>query len=143
MLNWSTKTIFPLRIGEEFDKEAVKAFYTGMCKDISKERKRMGGDFVVAQAVPSREFRDHIRQHLDSDLIFVVLHMSKEDQSDRIKQRHSGHGSGAGKFVDMLAKLHDVYDCGGEDEPNTITITVTKDMSRDDVVKRILESLPK
>merc|ERR1719189_3552693 len=73
---------------KEYDFESVANWYTFMCKDIAREQKRIGGDFAVAQAVPTRKLRDHIRKQLGPNLIFVVMHMSKEDQYERVKARH-------------------------------------------------------
>merc|ERR1712113_980905 len=66
--------------GKSSDKSKLCGMYSIMAKDIAKERKRLGGDWAVAQALPTRELRDHMRKELGPDLIFVVLHMSKEDQ---------------------------------------------------------------
>ena len=124
--------------GKSFDQKNVEAFYTAMCKDINAERKRMGGDWVVAQAVPTRSLRDHIRKQLGPDLIFVVLNMTKEDQMKRIMQRH---GEEQSTIVDFLTKLYDFYEPATEDEENAIDVEVTNDMSREDVVQKILNML--
>ena len=90
---------------------------------------------------PKRYMRDYIREYLGPELIFVVLHMTKEDQICRIKARHGEDVDGA--FLDLLLKSYDIYDQVKEDEPNAIQILVTKDMSKDDVVDKILDSLKK
>ena len=128
--------------GEYYDPENVIMLYSAMCEEIARERKRIGGDFVVANAVPSRAFRDHIRKYLGPDLIFVVLDMTKEDQMARLKGRH-GDGEGSEVFIDLLKKSHDLYEPAQKDEPNTFAILVNKDMSRDDVVEQILQLLQK
>ena len=138
-VNKGVKDFMKLVEGKEYEVDNVNVFYTAMCKDIAKERKRMGGDWVVAQAVPKRVFRDNIREQLGPELIFVVLHMSKEDQKKRIVQRH---GDQAGGINDWLIKLYDLYEPATEDEPNAINVVVTSDMSRDDVVQKILKMLP-
>ena len=99
----------------------------------------MGGDWVVAQAVTNRIFRDHIRSQLGPDLIFVVLNMTKENQTERLKERHGEDSS----FTETLLNMYDLYEPGAEDEPNTVNINVTSTMSRDDVANNILEVLPK
>jgi len=123
--------------GKEYDFNLVAKFYTSMSKDIEKEQKRIGGDFAVAQAVPSRKFRDHIRGQLGSNLIFAVLHMSKEDQEARIKARHGDEDTISG----MLTKIYDIYEPAEDDEPNAIHVLVTKDMTRDDVVQKVIRLL--
>ena len=70
-------------------------------------------------------------------LIFLVLHMSKEDQAARIKARHGDEES----FAEHLSKMYDVYEPASSDEPNAIHCLVTKDMSKDDVVEKITRLL--
>merc|ERR1719189_3068624 len=127
--------MFAMFEGKEYDFESVANWYTFMCKDIAREQKRIGGDFAVAQAVPTRKIRDHIRKEMGSNLIFVVLHMSKEDQMTRIRNRHGDETM----FIDMLANSYKVFEPATQDEPNAIAVDITKDMSRDDVVNKILE----
>ena len=124
--------------GREYDPKNIEAMYALFCKDIEKERKRIGGDWAIAQAVPTRSFRDHIRKCLGPDLMFVVLHMTREDQEARIKARHGTENSSVN---DMLLKCYDVYEPAGEDEPNTLDVLVTPEMTRDDVVNKILDML--
>ena len=119
--------------GKEHDFESICKFYSLMAKDIDTEQKRIGGDWAVAHAVPTRKFRDHIRKVLGPNLIFIVLHMTKEDQVARIKQRHGDEEM----FVNLLTKSYDVFEPAEEDEPNTIPVIITKDMNRDDVVDKI------
>ena len=102
----------------------------------------MGGDWVVAQAVPTRELREHIRKELGPDMIFVVLDMTREDQMKRILQRH-GENEEQSTVVDWLTKLYDLFEPATEDENNTLDVKVTNDMSREDVVQKILDMLQK
>ena len=120
--------------GKEYDLAKCCGLYSFLCKDIVREQKRIGGDWVVAQAVPSRKLRDHIRTRLGDNLIFVVLDMSKEDQLSRIKSRHGN----SEKAVGFLSKCYDYFEVAGEDEPRAINVVITKDMTRDDVVEKIL-----
>lgn len=137
-----TKDFHAMVKGEPYDADKVARLHALMCKDIARERKRIGGDFVITHAVTSRAFRDRVRTELGPDLIFVVLHMTKEDQLARINARH-GDGEGAQPFIDMLAKLYDLYEPAETDEPNTFGLLVKNDMSRDDVVEQILQGLKK
>ena len=123
--------------GKEYDFDQLGKFYSLMANDIAREQKRIGGDFAVAHAVPTRKVRDHIRKELGSNLIFVVLHMSKEDQLARIKNRHGDEQM----FIDMLSNSYKVFEPATEDEPNAIAVDITKDMSRDDVVNKIIQSV--
>ena len=123
--------------GENYDLEKVQKYYLAMCADITREKNRIGGNWAIAQAVPTRAMRDCIRGCLGPELLFVVLHMTKEDQLARIKSRHGDDES----FVGFLSKSHDIYEPVTEGEPNAVQISVTKDMSKDDVVDEILHSL--
>jgi len=138
-VNKSTKDFVKLIKVEEYDIEGVKGFYTAMCKDIMSERKRIGGNWVVVQAVPTRILRDHVKKELGPNLNFVVLNMSKEEQLKRVKARHGEEGA----INDMLIKVCDIYERATNDEENAINIDVTSDMTREDVVKAILHSLPR
>ena len=46
-----------------------------MAECLKYERQRIGGDWVVAQAVPSRNMREVIRKVLGNDLIFIILRL--------------------------------------------------------------------
>ena len=47
--------------GEDYEKDIMKEYYSGMCDDILRERKRIGGDWAIAAVTLTRELRDHIR----------------------------------------------------------------------------------
>ena len=126
--------------GKPFDKKKICNAFSEMSKDIAKERKRLGGDWVVAQAVPTRELRDHIKSELGPELVFCVLHMTKADQMARIKARHGNEESSVNK---MLLKAYDFYEPAAKGEPNAIDVTITSEMSPDDVVETILEMIKK
>ena len=121
--------------GKKCDYEKISKFYSAMCVDITKGKKRIGGDWAVAQAVPTRELRDHIRSKMGPTLIFVVLYMSKEDQLARLKVRY---GDEADMYVNMLSNTYDFFEPATEDEPNAIHLVIKKDMTPDDVVEKIL-----
>ena len=122
--------------------EKMCEFYKAISEDVSKEQKRIGGDFVVAHAIPSRKARDYVRTIFGDNLIFVVLHMSKEDEIKRIKTRH-GEGEAADSVVAMLTSLYDMYEPATEDEPNSVNVVVTENMSREEVVQEIQRCLKK
>jgi len=122
--------------GMEYDKELVKQYYTEMCKDISTQRERIGGDWAIAHVVFSREIRDMMRKIFGPELLFIVLTMSKEDRNKRLMERHDGDL----KFVETMEtfeKIMDANDNKSVPEPNTISVTVTKDMTRMQVVEEV------
>jgi len=63
--------------------EDLKEYYGIMCEDIDRERKRIGGDWVVACIAPERGLRDFCRSILGPDLIFVVLELDPEANVQR------------------------------------------------------------
>ena len=47
--------------GGSLDREQEKDYYAHMCRDIRRERARIGGDWVIAAATFSRQARQVIR----------------------------------------------------------------------------------
>ena len=113
-----------------------------MAEMASSERKRLGGDFAIAQAVPTRELRDHIKKVADPDLVFILLILPKQTVVDRLKKRH-GDSPMADAITEMCVKLNEYYEPKGENEENTYDVVVSSDMSPDDVAAKIMEILEK
>jgi len=122
---------------KEYDMEPILVFYSNMCQDILNERKRLGGDFAITQAVATKEMRDHIRAVLGPELVFVILNLSKEEQEDRAKGRHSQQA----EFAEFLSDAHEFFEPAAKDEPNTIEVEITRDLTREDVCKLILDKV--
>ena len=137
----STSEIWNDMMAGKFDKELIehgcKPFYDEMAKDLIKQRKRIGGDWAIAQAVFSRNQREFIREKVGSSLVFIVLNLTKECQLHRIKSRHGDSLGDA--FFNTMAKYAELCEPAGEDEPNTFNINITGNMSKEDVVKEILK----
>ena len=47
--------------GKEYEKSALTEFYHHLAMDVAREKKRIGGDFVIANIVMSAEIRAHLR----------------------------------------------------------------------------------
>ena len=105
--------------------------------DILKQRKRIGGNWSVDFAVFSRKQRDGLRKILGSDLIFIILNMTKQCQEKRLIDRHGNDK----EIIDLLKMLHTMYEPGENDEENTYNVTITEDMCPEDVVQKILENI--
>ena len=120
----------------EIDWSNTKPFYTNMAKDIATQKKRIGGDFVIAHAVTSRDMRDHIR-HTLGGCIFITLTLTKETQMKRIRARH-GDDEGAMAF---MGNLYQLYEGPGDGEKNVYNINITEDMTQDDIMNKALEIL--
>lgn len=121
--------------GEKFESGDLEAFYGAMCDDIKAERARIGGDWVVACVVDKRSIRDFIRSRLGPDLVFVLLDMPCEQQMERIRGRHDNDEMA----VEMMKEAYKLAERKSEDEENAIELKITKDMTPDIVVQKILE----
>ena len=123
--------------GGKLDMEKCKPFYTNMAKDIDRQKKRIGGNFSIAQAVTSEKMRDHIRTTLP-DCIFITLTMNEEVQLNRIKARH---GDANSELLDAMSSYHKLYELPGKNEPNTFNVDITDEMTPIDVMNKVLEIL--
>ena len=112
-----------------------------MAKSVNIRRKRIGGNFVVAKAIMSKEQREEIRQ-LMPDCIFINLTISKETQEKRILARH-GDGKAGKSFGKLLIEYHPYFEVPEEDEENTFNIDIIEEMTPAEVLKMVLEVLEK
>ena len=126
--------------GADVDWDKLKPVYTTLAKDINAQKKRIGGNFSIAQAVISQALRDHIRQTIP-DCIFITLTMAKETQMKRIKARHGDDMSEG--MLEVLTNTHELYELPGENEPNTFNVNISDDMKPQDVMRKVLEILNK
>ena len=55
--------------GLEYDKEALKEFYSKLSEDIKRQKSRIGGDWVIANVAFSRDIRDAIRFNLSQFIL--------------------------------------------------------------------------
>ena len=118
---------------KEIDMNEAKPFFGMIAKHVAIQKKRIGGNFVVAQAVNSHAIREHIRQILP-DVIFVTLSLSRDTQMKRIQARH---GEQSETTIKMLTGMYDIYDLPGDNEKNTFNIDITEEMAPVDVVKKV------
>ena len=47
--------------GQTFDDEIIEAGFSAMCSDIARERRRIGGDWVVASVLDNKKIRKFVR----------------------------------------------------------------------------------
>ena len=112
-----------------------------LAKYVLTQKNRIGGDFVVAQAVFSQDMRDHIRTILP-DCIFITLSVTQETQEKRIKERHGDSDSAEG-ILGALKKMYKLYEGPGIGEKNTYNVDITEEMSPKDVLDKVIEILEK
>ena len=64
--------------------------------------------------------------------------MTNETQRKRIKERH-GDGGEAEVVLEMLTKIHNLYEGPGDGEKNTYNVDIAENMTRKDVLDKVLE----
>ena len=89
-----------------------------------------------------RSNRDLCRDLLGhKNVIFIVMNLTKSCQKKRLEARHGGDGGN--EWAGWLSKMFDLFEPAGEDEEGAHNVTVTEDMSPDDVLKRVVEVISK
>ena len=72
---------------EEYSIRSKNLKIKAMARHILQERKRLGGNFVVAYAVESKELRDVIKEIIGPDTIFIIFCLDAELQAKRLEHR--------------------------------------------------------
>ena len=67
-----------------YNVEVIKDFSKEMALNVLKHKNRLGGNFAVAFALPTRVLRDSCKEVLGDQLIFVCLRLTKEANAKRI-----------------------------------------------------------
>ena len=128
---------FQGEISEDFI-EMSKPFFQLIAEDIVKQKKRLGGTFAVALAVPVRKIREILRKFVGPDLVFVVMNLSEACQAERMKQRH-----GEGAAAEALTKMNAGFKPAEEDEEGAYNMLVDEGMSEKDVMQKVVELIDK
>ena len=105
------------------------------------QKKRLGGDFAVAQAVVSRKSRDLLRDALGPDLVFIVFNLTNKCQVQRVEARQPGEEMKGVR--DSLYEMYKAYEPAGEDEPNSFNVQIDENMTPADVMKQVLDIINK
>jgi len=98
------------------DRGVVDDFLSSFANDITKERNRVGGDWIIAFAVPDQMSRDLLRSQLGNDLVFVVLTLSPDLQEERLAGRHLDDE----EMVNQLSSIYRLYESPGKDEERVL-----------------------
>ena len=80
--------------------EELEPMYEQMSKHIVLQRKRLGGNMAIAQAVFSRGQRERIRKMIGPDLVFIVMNLTKECQLKRVESRHGDQSEFMPYYID-------------------------------------------
>lgn len=140
MLNFDEGKFFDAfqgEISEDFI-EMSKPFFQLIAEDIVKQKKRLGGTFAVALAIPVRKIREILRKFVGPDLVFVVMNLSEACQAERMKQRH-----GEGAAAEALTKMNSGFKPAEDDEEGAYNLLVDEGMSEKDVMQKVVELIDK
>ena len=141
--------------------EQLKIILEVSCKDIIRQRQRLGGDwavsiiskyqilklimllnvysyFQIAFTVFSQAQRDIIRSIIGNDVIFIILQLTPETNHKRLVNRHGDVTESLKKIIDSMSKM---FEPAGKDEKNAFDVLITEDMTPDDVAKKVLDIL--
>ena len=135
-----TKPNFDLMVSGQVDKvdlDMMIPFHECLSEQIAFQKKRIGGDFVIAHAVMNRKQRDAIKKILP-ECIFVVMSMDEKTQKKRIVARH-GEGEESQFLLKMLVDMYKLYEGPGSDEEGTLQLDITEDMTPTDVLNKVLD----
>ena len=128
---------------QELDEEQGGRAYKYMSECVSYERRRIGGDWAVAQAVPTRRLRDVIRKNLGKDkVVFILIGLEPEATRKRLNIRHGESEEGLA-LTDFCMKVNNFYELKAADEHDTYDVIVTNDMTPKDVVQKMIEIINK
>ena len=106
--------------------------------DVLKQRERLGGNFAVSGSAITRSHRESIRKVIAKELIIIVLKPESKGLYKELLLKKHGEGTSK-EILDYLAKVADESEDVAEDEENTFEINISKDMSDEDVVAKVLE----
>jgi len=134
--------------GNPVDPKIWEDLYELLCEDILKGHAKIGGNWVVGQAVYTRAARDFIRKKLGDHLRMVILESGEDNlQKQRLAKRVLNLGSEdpSQEAIEEAEKEVEKYVGGIEpvedDEPQTFAIKVTKAMTPEDVAKIAMSHL--
>ena len=95
----------------------------------------------MAFAVSDRKSRDFLRAEVGSNLVYLVLNLTKKCQTQRIEARHPGEDNQG--LRNMLIQMHEQFAPADEDEPDTFNVEIDEHMTPKDVMNSILRIIEK
>ena len=146
-----------------YNVEVIKDFSKEMALNVLKHKNRLGGNFAVAFALPTRVLRDSCKEVLGDQLIFVCLRLTKEANAKRIGNvqfsiifcqlqtksellslatRHADSDEETLKgLMEYLNGIYDLYEDTQKDETNCVTVYIGPDDDKEAVMKNILKAV--
>ena len=120
--------------GDLTEQECVFPFFKAMSKDIATEKRKIGGDWVVAFAAPTRKIRDVIKEECNA--IFVVLTVSEETQKQRVSGRHAEDDS---RVSEWLTSMQKGFESVQADEKDAYELIITPELGKYDIAQKVLD----
>ena len=146
-----------------YNVEVIKDFSKEMALNVLKHKNRLGGNFAVAFALPTRVLRDSCKEVLGDQLIFVCLRLTKEANAKRIGNvqfsimfcqfqtksdllflatRHADSDEETLKgLMEYLNGIYDLYEDTQEDEGNCVTVHIGPEDDKEAVMNNILKAV--
>jgi len=128
--------------GNPVDPKVWEDFYTLLCDDILRERRKLGGGWVVGQGIYTKTAREVVRKRLGDDLTMIVLEDGENIQVERLAARALGSGEisqEARKAAEeRMATISGGHEAVEQDEVKTYAINVTKAMTPEDIARLVL-----
>ena len=121
----------------EKDRSPEYRFFRMMAEDVKRERERVGGNWVVANAISKRCEREIIREVLDN-AFFVVLEISY----DLVKERLFGREKEKG-IAKWLLSEHSKFEVAQADEPRTVGFKILRESTEEENARAILDLINK
>ena len=128
--------------GEKVKEKVWEDFYSLLCEDIQTERAKIGGNWVVTQAVYTKAAREMIRNKLGDCVLLVVLESGEEGmQLDRLAIRASELSrEPIEESKKKMGAFTGYHESAEDHEPNTVKIQVLQSMTPDEVLGRVKQS---
>ena len=117
--------------------EDLKPILKVVGESIVLQKERFGGNFSVAMSIYNKSQRDFLRQIIGPDLVFVVMNLSKECQRKRLEARHGENISE--DLLTVMTTISDHFEPTAEGEENTFDLSITEDMTIDEVFEKANE----
>lgn len=129
-----------MRRKQSYDIEDVNRRFDVQCEIIANERRRIGGDWVVASSIYSKQLRNRVVEKLGPNIIIVNLEIDKEVQRERLEKRHGDNG-GYHWWRNFDHWVYNLFEPITEPEPNAMRFDVFDCLSREDVARGIVNEL--